>query len=146
MSTVNPNGAGWLEDPTGNRRIWPVAVGSIDADRLERDRDQLLAEAVYCFRRGDSWWIETAEQRDLLHEEQKERVIEEPWSDVIGGWASREVGQFTTVDVARGALGIDDRDIGKAEATRIGIALKKLGFSRQRVTRKEGRTWAYERQ
>jgi predicted P-loop ATPase len=35
-----------LNDPTGERRYWPVAVKQYDQDAFRRDKDQLYAEAV----------------------------------------------------------------------------------------------------
>jgi predicted P-loop ATPase len=39
----------YLNDPTGNRRYWPVLVKQCDFEALERDRDQLWAEALFMY-------------------------------------------------------------------------------------------------
>jgi len=36
----------FLRDLTGARRYWPVRVGNIDTEALQRDRDQIVAEAM----------------------------------------------------------------------------------------------------
>jgi predicted P-loop ATPase len=43
----------YLLDDTGNRRIWGVKVGTILLDAIERDRDQLWAEAVHAYQAGE---------------------------------------------------------------------------------------------
>ena len=54
----------FLRDATGNRRFWPMEVERIDADGLAAARDQLMAEALARYRRGDArlWLGEEAEQ------------------------------------------------------------------------------------
>jgi DNA (cytosine-5)-methyltransferase 1 len=47
------NARQYLKDWTGNTRFWPVRCGEIDLRGLERDRDQLLAEAVMRYQMGE---------------------------------------------------------------------------------------------
>ena len=47
----------YLVDDTGARRFWPVKVESIDLDKVQRDREQLWAEAIHRYRQGDKWYL-----------------------------------------------------------------------------------------
>lgn len=77
--THNPSGHGYLKDPTGNRRFWPLPVVQVDIDRVRRDRDQLWAEAMALYQAGHEWWLTPEEEAacDLLTEE---RRAVDPWS------------------------------------------------------------------
>jgi len=144
IGNLNPDGTGYLQDATGNRRFWPVKVGDIDITSLKRDRTQIWAEAVHCFLRGDHWWL-TSEETGIVAEQQQLRLTEDPWETTIGQWASAQVGTFTTLELAKGALDIAAQDINRGVATRIGIVLNQLGFMRKRV--RDGITlkWVYLR-
>ena len=99
-ATINPpkeNGGRYLKDPTGARRIWPVACrGMLDRDGVERDRDQLWAEAVDRFKAGAPWWLETPELEALATAEQEARFVIDLWEDDVRVW----VGDRTDVSVA----------------------------------------------
>ena len=52
--TLNPPAEGYLRDPTGARRLWPVTCrGMIDLRGLEQARAQIWAEAVHRFKAGE---------------------------------------------------------------------------------------------
>ena len=70
--TINPL-EGYLNDPTGARRFWPVVCGDIDLETLVRDRDQLWAEARVRFQAGMPWWLDTPELEALARPEQEAR-------------------------------------------------------------------------
>ena len=84
--TINPDGNGYLKDPTGARRFWPVECGIINLNSLRRDRDQLWAEAVVRYEKGQKWWLETPELEALATQEQKKRFPSDPWAGPVGRW------------------------------------------------------------
>jgi len=48
-----------FKDETGNRRFLPVKVQArCNIEALQRDRDQLWAEALYYYRRGEQWYLD----------------------------------------------------------------------------------------
>jgi hypothetical protein len=83
------NGSAYLKDDTGNRRFWPVACTQehpIAQAQIERDRDQLLAEAVHQFKAGAPWWPHDPSLRDFLGSEQRDRMAEDDWETPIAHW------------------------------------------------------------
>ena len=56
ISTINPDGAGFLSDTTGNRRFLVANVKSIDWRYRELPIDQLWAEAVAIWRKTPNAW------------------------------------------------------------------------------------------
>jgi putative DNA primase/helicase len=79
--SVNPI-AGYLTDPTGNKRYWPVKCGKIDIPSINRDKEQLWAEAVYRYKTKEQIWLEP-EEHNLAKLEQQERMIDDIMSDQI---------------------------------------------------------------
>lgn len=70
----------YLKDETGNRRFKPVKVGQLDFDAILKDREQLLAEALFIFEND----LETplsleidGEARIFEHEIQSQKMIED---------------------------------------------------------------------
>jgi hypothetical protein len=136
------NKATYLKDDTGGRRFWPVMVGRIDLKDLRRDRDQLFAEAVMRYRRGDQWWPDVAFERRVIRPEQEGRYESDVWEEEIAKYV-KDLSRVTVTQIARLALGFDViAKVGTADQRRIAAVLKTLGGW------KPGRDWQgrfYER-
>jgi predicted P-loop ATPase len=76
------NADDYLKDPTGNRRYWPVKTGKVDLDALRHDREQLWAEAVAAFKKGEEWWLDS-EVEKAAREEQASRRATDAWEGPI---------------------------------------------------------------
>jgi len=79
------NSQAYLLDATGGRRFWPVECGDLHPDAMERERDQLWAEAAHAYHEGAAWWPRGAEV-DTCAEEQEARRKADPWEPVIASY------------------------------------------------------------
>jgi predicted P-loop ATPase len=134
--TMNPSGSGYLRDPTGARRFWPVPVRkAIDIAAIEAIRDQLWAEAVHLYKTGTKWYLtedEVRQARDIT----EERYEEDPWGEMI------EVGLIgkmsCTTNQMLKLVAPDVERHSKAYARRVNDHLRRLGWV-QKVERDAGR-------
>jgi len=141
----------FLADETGNRRWLPVTLTqAVDVAAIARDRLQLWAEARERFALCG---VEYAQAQQLAEAVHASHMIVDPWTDRVDQWLeeadpltemSPRACKFLRVrDVLRGALGIEDKAIGRREELRAAAVLRALGYSRKKV-RESGRTmWAY---
>lgn len=140
------NRSDYLRDETGGRRFWPVTCGTIDLEALTRDRDQLWAEAAAQYAAGLPWWLTDPEAERQAREEQGARYQADAWEEPIGRYL---VGQsrVTVAEVLRSALALDASRWGRAEQTRAGTCLVRLGWTKRRDTPQPGqpRGWHYVR-
>jgi predicted P-loop ATPase len=143
--TINPVG-GYLKDPTGGRRFWPVSCGVIDLEALVRDRDQLWAEAFVRFRAGAPWWLETPELQALAAAEQDARFEVDAWTEKLSEWL---VGRHdvSVGEVLTGALGIPQESWSQTAQNRVAKILVHHGFEQYRPGKKgQPRTPRYRRE
>lgn len=124
----------YLHDSTGNVRFWPVRMGAIDFVAVERDRDQLWAEAMVYYLDGAEWHISDMTLVGLAKAEAAEREEEDAWSSAVAQWIGSPLGRanalrsVSTSDVLEYAIELRPKDHDKSAQTRIGILMKKFGF------------------
>jgi predicted P-loop ATPase len=116
----------FLKDDTGNRRFWPVMVGLIDTDKLMADRDQLWAEAVHAFSKGEQWHL-TGEEADLAKAQQAEFTIVDERLPVLAE-------RLASVDRVRvvEALRLMDMPDERRHQMEIASMLRALGWRKNR--------------
>ena len=144
VGSINPIG-GYLRDPTGARRFWPVACGVIDLEALVRDRDQLWAEVVVRFQAGARWWLETPELQALATAQQAARFEVDAWTETVSNWLlGRD--DVSVGEVLVGALGVPQESWSQTAQNRVAAILAFTGFKRYRPGRTgQPRTPRYRR-
>jgi predicted P-loop ATPase len=154
-------------DATGNRRFWPVRCGQIDVPGIERDRDQLWAEAYHRFKLGEVWWLEIPEHNLLAQQEQDERYEPGVWDDFVldwvedphqredlsdgvvipvTPWGGSEAGKVTIGDILIHAIGKDKDRLVQADRNQVARCLTHAGWRLKQERRGSTRgKWFYVR-
>jgi predicted P-loop ATPase len=148
--TMNPDGNPYLQDTTGNRRFWPVEMGSlIDTDALARDRDQIWAEATARFKKGERWYLAGQMVIEAAASEQAQRAesaMDDLWYDPIRGWlkAQKEQGAVTTnnAQICLEALRITTDKANRGVQMRVAKILRELGAIKKHT--REGKLWVID--
>jgi predicted P-loop ATPase len=144
--TINPPAGGYLKDPTGARRFWPVACqGMIDREGLEKACSQLWAEAVHRFKAGACWWLETPELEALAAAEQAARLVSDAWEPPIREWLG-ERDDVAIHEVLEGALGFTREHWTQSAQNRVAKILTRLGFTHFRPRTEKGREYRYHKE
>jgi putative DNA primase/helicase len=140
------NRSDYLRDETGGRRFWPIACTQILTAELERDRDQLWAEAAARYRAGSVWWLDTPELNREAQSVQADRYEGDAWDAEVLPWACDrlKVG-MDSVSVGEALeLCLDKKksEWTRADEMRVGRCLRSAKWERFR-DRKRGMEWRY---
>ena len=141
----------FLKDATGDRRFWPLEVKVVNEEVLASQRLQLFAEALHRLNEGERYWPSKDEERDLVFPEHEPFKRTDAWEDLIDAYVNRETEDkhddpmlpvnakrdfFPRSEIYERALMIKaDRIDGAGNMdTRIGNAMRALGFDKHRET------------
>jgi predicted P-loop ATPase len=161
------NDSQYLQDRTGNRRYLPILVGlsgPIDVASVERDRDQIWAEATAAFKAGATWWIDRDDPvLEIAKLQVARRETCDPWAQTISAWLAhptsfeglehgREVrismsisNGISTADVLRHCLMVPAERQHSQSASRVGSVLRQLGMESFRPRDRKAEAEAKER-
>ena len=91
-------------DTTGNRRFWPVQMrAEADVKAIERDRDQLWAEAVHWYGSGYKWWL-PPKLEAIAAAIQGDYLETDAWDDKFADWLAGRT-ETTVSELLTGCLG-----------------------------------------
>lgn len=132
----------YLEDPTGNRRFLPVvcrgkASKNLFADGIEDYFAQVWAEVLSLYKENPKRpLILPATVIEEANRKQAEATAEDPWVGMIGRWlCTKQVGELVcTTQILNHAIGLANKDIGKAENMRCSQILR-MHFPEWRKTK-----------
>lgn len=122
------NDARFIVDSTGNRRFWPIVGANFDTEALERDADQLWAEAAAAEAAGESIRL-PKELWAAAEAVQTESLIEDPWAELlrtaIGDWEGK-----IRADAVWNILGVEPGRQSQYDNERMGAAMRQAGWKR----------------
>ncbi len=67
----------FIRDPTGGRRYWPVEVKACDPAGFVLVRDQVWAEAVHRFKKGEPCWLDREQEKLCASFQDEARFVDE---------------------------------------------------------------------
>jgi putative DNA primase/helicase len=166
--TGDTNQGEFLRDATGDRRFWVVHCADIDVAKMIEWRAQLLAEAVYLYKRGHVRYPSKTEEKRLFFPEQDKWKFIDVWQDALARYVNSqqliegfdgctsEVGLgiinserafFSTHELLTKALNIDVGKIDRAGTMQrsVGNSMKLLGFESYKWPKGRARPRGYLR-
>lgn len=136
IGTFNPDGAGFLDDPTGSRRFWVLTLTGIDrAYSTALEPNHLWAEAVAAYRKGVPWELLTEEDRHRV-ELNAQHEVEEPVAGILERYLNLRAPSDARMSTADIILLLKEKEAPVSFAhlhklaIDIGRALKRAGVAR----------------
>lgn len=133
-------------DATGGRRFWPFKVRrQIDVSAIERDRDQLWAEAVHRYRAKEPWYVDEPALEKIARAEQDKRFKPSPWLALIGDYVIGKT-EVTVTDILKDCIDVSKAHQSQKDMNEVVRCLQHIGWRMRQVRRPDGkRERVYER-
>ena len=139
------NKSAYLRDETGARRFWPVKVGTVDLDALRTDRDQILAEAMAQYNKGEKWFPDREFEIKYIMPQQCERFEQDVWEEPVRDYLIQLHPKIAYVgDILIQALHVEKQKHNRADQNRVTAILQSLGWGRLKKNSKGNQPWAPE--
>jgi len=128
-----------------DRQILPIKIGKIKVEELERDRDQLWAEAALLYGEGVPWWITDKQVQADAERHQRDRYVGDPWEGVVSDFIVNR-NEVSITEILQDGVHVEKSRWGQSEQNRIARCLKSFGWLRVQVrSGGDKREWKYRR-
>lgn len=136
----------YLKDLTGNRRFWPVTVGDCDWGWIERNRDQMFAEAKLFWELGEPLYLDNKEVNLLAIEEQGNRTFVDALADRLTVFFEKPHENFNSEafsinDLFDFCQPVSELRRDKTNQMRVAEALRYLGFIKFQAGKQRKKMW-----
>lgn len=129
----------FLLDETGNRRMLPIELRDIDTMAVAKDLQQLYAEALHLYRKGEKLYITDEEAVSIAKQIQYDRFRNDELEEVIIDWLDN-IPEDCQSFISKEKLQVNDLIVhclkeapakARGLANRIGNILRRLGYTSQ---------------
>lgn len=139
IGTINEDGAGFLNDPTGSRRYASVKIIDIDYDYCKIDIDQLWAQVFQMYQNGEAWELDNNE-RFVQEEINKMYEADSPIAELINqhfdielAWSDMLENFTPSIEILGILKDAGLRGHDRANLMEISTVLKRIGLHKKRV-------------
>jgi len=146
IGTVNEDGAGFLNDPTGNRRFAVIHLDSIDWSYDEIDVNQLWAQLYHEYKNGAEWELNQNE-KEIQNMINKQHMIKSPLEELFMKHFEYDLSDddrfMSTMDILEklGDVGLTGDQF--KNKMHLGALLTSLGLKKGKHSTKSGREYGY---
>ena len=100
----------------------------MNQDALDRDRDQLWAEALESYRASQPWWLSAEDEVEQRTHAEAFTMLD-PWEPTVLAWVASADGAVTTTRILTAALSIEIGRVTQKDSQRVGAIMRRAGYA-----------------